>query len=194
MFTGIIQEIGGIGSIARKEPWTIEIKARKSAPKMKKGDSISVSGICLTAVELSDASIFVQLTKESRDRSVAREWKTGGKVNLELARGGSERLDGHIVQGHIDGTGRVLRFAGGSDRRLFIKPDLPPGPLIVEKGSISIDGVSLTIATLESGGEFSVALIPLTIEETTLGDLKPGGRVNLEYDIIGKYVARLARL
>jgi riboflavin synthase len=194
VFTGIIQEIGQIGSIQRREPWMVEIRAPFLAPKLKKGDSIAVSGICLTTVEIDSGRIVVQVTRESRDRSTSQDWKTGSRVNLELARAISERLDGHIVQGHVDGTGRVLRIGGGKSRMMFVKPDTNPGALIVEKGSICIDGVSLTVAALQSAGEFSVALIPLTLAETTLSALKPGTKINLEYDIIGKYVARLVRL
>jgi riboflavin synthase len=195
MFTGIVEETGTIRAIAaRGDVVAVTIEARTILEGLEAGDSVAVNGCCLTATTVTPDFFTCELTNETLQRtSFGREIAGGARVNLErpLAAGG--RFDGHIVQGHVDGVGRVIAL-----RRLERSAELeiaPPAPLeryLVEKGSITVDGVSLTVAALRPGA-FSVALIPFTLERTTLDDLRPGDPVNLEADVIAKYVERLLR-
>lgn len=190
MFTGIIREIGVITRIKRGNPWIVTIEAPDISGSVSRGDSIAVSGACLTAVAMTDKSFDVDVSRETLSKTTLESWKSGTRVNLEPAITMSAALDGHIVQGHIDGTGKIVRVSGSRQREIWVRPDKDPGALIVSKGSVSIDGISLTIADFRPGGEFSVAVIPLTLSDTTLQYRRAGDRVNLEYDIIGKYVHR----
>lgn len=195
MFTGIVEETGVVRAAqARDDVVAVTIEARLVLDGLKAGDSVAVNGCCLTAVTLAPDGFECELTRETLARtSFGVKLGVGERVNLErpLAAGG--RFDGHIVQGHVDGVGHVVAL-----RRLERSAELeiaPPAVLeryLVEKGSITVDGVSLTVAGLREGA-FSVALIPFTLERTTVGDLRPGDPVNLEADVIAKYVERLLK-
>lgn len=193
MFTGIVEETGTIERVEpRADVLVVSVRARRVLEDLCVGGSIAVNGCCLTAVEVSADGFACELTQETRQRTAFDErLRPGIRVNLERPLRASGRFDGHIVQGHVDGLGEVrdLRLAGDAADLLVA----PPGSLeryLVEKGSIAVDGVSLTLARLEPG-VFSVALIPYTLSETNLGTARPGHRVNLEVDVVAKYVERL---
>jgi riboflavin synthase len=191
MFTGIVAHKGSVvavedgGGVRRL---TLEAGALAD---LEVGDSIAVNGVCLTAIAVQESRIAVEIVQETLSRSSLGAIQPGDAVNLERPMPAHGRFDGHIVQGHVDGVGTVSKVvAERDDRRLTI--DVPPGlaRFIVEKGSISVDGVSLTVAGVGSD-RFDVALIPHTLEVTTLGLRDEGDQVNLEVDIIAKYVERL---
>lgn len=192
MFTGIVEELGTVVGI---DPAGSGMRMRIRGPlvvtDLAIGDSISVNGTCLTAVEIEGDVFAVEMVPETLDRTALGGLNTGDGVNLERAMPASGRFDGHIVQGHVDGVGVIAASEpDGLGRRLGIEV---PGHLlayVVEKGSITIDGVSLTVAAVE-GSRVGIALIPHTLEVTTLGTRTPGDRVNLEVDILAKYVERL---
>jgi len=191
VFTGIVEEVG---RVARAEPaggnLRVWIEAKKVLEGTKVGDSIATSGACLTVVELAPRGFAVELAQETVKRTAPR-WRPGVRVNLERAARVGDRLDGHLVTGHVDGVGRVTRFErrpGAHD--LYVEAPAGLARYIAAKGSITIDGVSLTVVAVR-GRVFSVTLIPHTLQVTTLGELKPGDAVNLEIDIIARYVERL---
>ncbi len=193
MFTGIIREIGKVTAIQRRTPWLIWIAGREILDGLHIGDSIAVAGACLTVVEIKNNAFAVEATDETLKRTRLQTVKVTERINLEPALSASGKFDGHIVQGHVDGTGRVLSVTGSGVTTLTIKPEKHPGAQIVVKGSITIDGVSLTVTDYQPSGAFSTVLIPITREKTTLGRIRPGQIVNLEYDIIGKYIAQNLR-
>jgi riboflavin synthase len=161
------------------------------AGELGEGDSIAVNGVCLTAASVNDASFVAEVMNETLAKSSLSEAGIGAEVNLELPLLASDRLGGHVVQGHIDGVGTVSAVAeDGFARRLTI--DAPAGVLryVVEKGSVAIDGVSLTVVAVDEGS-LEVSLIPETLERTSLGRARPGTRVNLEVDVIAKYVEKV---
>lgn len=194
VFTGIVEEIGTIESIEQQAGGEIRlvIKGAKAASDAQLGDSISVSGVCLTAVDLPGHYRFaVEAVPETLSRTTIGELEPGSRVNLERALKADARLGGHIVQGHVDGMGALLsRTDGGRWQDLTFSIPTELAYLVAEKGSITISGVSLTVTavTVET---FSVSLIPATLEATTLGDLEVGDKVNLEVDVLARYVARL---
>lgn len=192
MFTGIVEHLGTVTAVEKAERGrTIVVEARPVAESLQIGDSVSVNGVCLTAVSVERPAIHFQAIGETLDRSNLGEVESGHSVNLERPMSASGRFDGHIVQGHVDGVGTVLTVAtDGEGRRVRI--DVPPALLryIVEKGSITVDGVSLTVAAVDDTA-VEVALIPHTLRVTTFGDRRPGDRVNLEVDVLAKYVERL---
>ncbi len=190
MFTGIVAETGTIRAIRRNRCWAVCVDAPETARDITPGASVAVSGTCVTVVERESGGFWFELSAETLERTTFRNLKINDPVNLEPAMRLGGRLDGHIVQGHIDDVGQVVRFSRDSSGELTLTPRHPPGALIVEKGSIAIDGVSLTIARIERDRDVTVALIPLTIETTTFRHVRPGYYVNIEYDIIGKYVVR----
>ncbi len=194
MFTGIIREIGTVQWLRRGDPWILRIQAPRLTPNLKRGDSVAVSGVCLTVVILEKDTFTVEVSRETITRSRFGSLAAGHPVNLEPALTLADGLDGHIVQGHVDETARITRITGGRQKTFWIRPSRNPGALIVEKGSVAVEGVSLTISDLRSAGEFSVSLIPLTLDDTTLGRNRAGDTVNLEYDILGKYVARALKI
>ena len=158
---------------------------------MKVGDSVAVNGVCLTAVAVDESGVEVEVVAETLRRSNLGRLAVADRVNLELPLSATGRLDGHVVQGHVDGVGEVTAVQGGNEETLMtIAP--PPDLMgyIAEKGSVAVDGVSLTVAGVQPG-EFTVALIPHTLQITNLGLRKPGDLVNLEMDILAKYVERL---
>jgi riboflavin synthase len=168
----------------------LEIESRV-APEIGEGDSVAVNGVCLTAVAVSDGSFRAEVMNETLTRSSLAALEAGSPVNLELALRAADRMGGHFVQGHVDGLGRVSDVSeDGFARR--VRVEAPPELLryIVEKGSITVDGVSLTVADLDDRS-FTVSLIPETLERTTLGGAGPGSNVNLEVDVLAKYVEKL---
>jgi len=191
MFTGIVEAVGSVRTVRRVGAKAeLVIEAPALVPGTRIGDSIAVNGTCLTVTGVEEGSLRFEAVAETLERSSLGGLREGGAVNLERALRADARLDGHIVQGHVDGTGRVreLRRAG-DDVRLFVDCEPAFAELLVEKGSVAIDGVSLTVVGVEPAG-FDVALIPHTLEVTTLGRLAAGARVNLEADVLGKYVKR----
>ena len=192
MFTGIIEELGSVRSIEeRGENARIVIAARVVTDGTNHGDSIAVNGVCLTALDIHPDSFAADVSRETLQRSTLGSLKPGVPVNLERAVTPATRLGGHIVQGHVDGRGQ---FAGVEDHgeswtiRIAYPKEL--GRYLVFKGSVAVEGISLTIAGL-TGEYFEVAIIPKTWEVTNLSQLKPGDHVNLEVDVIAKYVERL---
>jgi len=191
VFTGIVEAVGVLESlVSRGEHTQLCIREPELATAVSVGDSIAVNGTCLTVTGAQGEQLYFDVIRETLERSSLGDLVAGGLVNLERAMRADSRLDGHIVQGHVDGTGRVRALRrSGSDVRLFVDTQAGFAELLVEKGSVAIDGVSLTVVGVEAAG-FCVALIPHTLEVTTLGDLVPGARVNLEADVLGKYVKR----
>jgi len=188
MFTGIVEERGEVLSVAEGR---LTVLCRTAAEGTSVGDSISVNGVCLTAVEASRERLGFDLAPETLARSSLGNLRPGEPVNLERPVTLASRLGGHLMQGHVDGLGTVeeVEFAGdGATMRIRPAPGLQR--YVVEKGSIAVDGVSLTVAGTQDG-TFSVALIPHTLSATALGDRRPGDTVNLEVDVIAKYVERL---
>ncbi len=194
MFTGLIEEVGRVTSIkesAGKRRLTIE--AHQVTRELKKGDSVAVSGVCLTAVDLRPNSFGADLAEETWLRTSFSRIREGALVNLELPMRADGRMGGHIVQGHVDGTGTFLeldKIEGAEDYWLHI--ELPPEleRYVVYKGSIAVEGISLTVARLEDT-RLTIAIIPHTVQMTNLRSLQPGDPVNLETDIIAKYVEKL---
>ena len=188
MFTGIIEERG---KVLRVKPDGLLIGAKKTLEQTKIGDSIAVNGVCLTVTELDEKSFMADVMPETFLRSSLGELKPGASVNLERAMAADGRFGGHIVSGHIDGTGRIetIQKDGNAVRyRITASSSVMCG--IVEKGSVAIDGISLTVSMAQRE-RFEVSVIPHTQQETTLCEKRPGSVVNLETDVIGKYVKRL---
>lgn len=192
MFTGIIEEIGTVDSVVSgASAGSVRISARTVLDGTKIGDSIAVNGVCLTVTGISSGSFTADVMPETLRRSNLGLLKKGDRVNLERAMSAGGRFGGHIVSGHIDGTGVISAMKREQNAVwVTVKTDPPILALIVEKGSIAIDGISLTVAGLDSSS-FSVSVIPHTGGQTTLLTKRAGDRVNLENDIIGKYVQRL---
>lgn len=188
MFTGIIEELGVVSSA---QPRQLVVEAEKVLEGTQVGDSIAVNGVCLTVTALRNKSLFVDIMPETLRRTNLGLLRPGDRVNLErpLALGG--RLGGHLVLGHVDATGEVLSTIP-EDEALLVKYAAPPEvmPYVVEKGFIAVDGVSLTITEC-AATSFSVSLVTYTRQHTTLGSKRPGDLVNLEADIVAKYVERL---
>jgi riboflavin synthase len=195
MFTGIVEEIGEVmaldldGDSAR-----LSVKAPIVSTDVVHGASIAVNGVCLTVVEVHDDVFTADVMRETLERSTLGGLRAGERVNLERAVRANDRLGGHIVQGHVDGIDEVQSRTPG-ERWDVVRIGLPPelARYVVEKGSIAVDGVSLTVSAL-GGDWFEISLIPTTLELTTLGLRKPGEWVNLEVDVIAKYVERLGRV
>jgi riboflavin synthase len=194
MFTGIIEEVGRVAAIAvHGEQRRVLIACAKVLPELKMGDSVSVSGVCLTAVEITANSFSADLAQETWRRTSFARLKKDALVNLELPMRASGRFDGHVVQGHVDGVGTVTSFiqvARGNDYELVINVPSELTRYIVSKGSLAIEGISLTVAAIE-GTEVRVAIIPHTAEVTNLSSLKTGDPVNLEVDVFAKYVEKM---
>lgn len=191
MFTGIVEAVGRVVAI---EPAGGKTRLRIEAPAVAGGApigaSIAVNGACLTVVEASAEQVAFEAVPETLARSSLGDLRVGSRVNLERALRADGRLDGHIVQGHVDGTGRVRALERrGDDVRLAVDCAPELAKQLVPKGSIAIDGVSLTLVDVSDTG-FDVALIPHTLVATNLGERRPGERVNLEADVLGKYVLR----
>ena len=190
MFTGIIEEMGIVKSIKSK---VITIEANKIFDDLKLGDSVAVNGTCLTVSSFSNKIFNADITSETLSRTNLGDLKSGFKVNLERALTLNGRLGGHIVSGHIDGVGIIKNISKKSeDIELVIEVPTNLMKYIIEKGSVAVDGISLTVAKVDNNkNNFSVAIIPHTLKETVLYYKKAGDKVNIENDIIGKYVERL---
>ncbi|WP_309114848.1 riboflavin synthase [Saccharothrix sp.] len=193
MFTGIVEELGEVVAVADlPDAARVTIKGPVVTSDAKHGDSIAVNGVCLTVVDVVDGAFTADVMRETLRRSSLAKVTEGDRVNLERAAALGQRIGGHIVQGHVDGTGTVLAREKAEHWEV-VHIGLPPGlaRYVVEKGSITVDGVSLTVVSV-SEDQFSVSLIPTTLELTTLGRRAPGDLVNLEVDVLAKYVERLA--
>ena len=196
MFTGIVREKGRVVSAESNGDGgslTLRIAAPQTAAQTGLGDSVSVAGCCLTAVASGDGELSFDAVPESLARTTLAGLAEGAEVNLEAALRAGDPLGGHYVQGHVDGVGRVRSLEPEGDAaRLWL--DVPAELLryCVEKGSLTVDGVSLTVAALDERG-VGIALVPHTLRETTLSTLEPGDGVNLETDVLAKYVERLAQ-
>jgi riboflavin synthase len=194
MFTGIIEEVGRVRAIqVTGEQRRLTVSCSKLLPELKPGDSVAVSGVCLTAVDLLKDSFTADLAQETWMRTSFSRLKPGALVNLELPMPANGRFDGHVVQGHVDGTGTLvslLTIPNGNDYRLTITVPSELTRYIVEKGSLGIEGISLTVAAID-GTHTEIAIIPHTAEMTNLRSLKPGDPVNLEVDVIAKYVEKM---
>jgi riboflavin synthase len=192
VFTGLVREVGTIVSVEGGSAGVrVQVESPATAAAAAIGDSIAVSGVCLTVVAVDDGRLSFDAVPETLARTSLGRLDTGSRVNLEPALRAGEPLGGHYVQGHVDGVGRVRSVEPeGDGKRIWL--DAPPELLryVVEKGSIAVEGTSLTVADLDDVG-FAVALIPHTLAETTLGALEPGDPVNLEVDVLAKYVERL---
>ena len=188
MFTGIVEELG---EVVEREGELLSLRGKVVTEGARRGDSIAVNGVCLTVVKIEDDTFAVEVMKETYDRSALGSLKPGDPVNLERAATVATRLGGHLVQGHVDGVGTIDSKAPGGGWE-DVRVTLPSGldRYIVEKGSITVDGVSLTVVSVDGEG-FTVSLIPTTLELTTLGHKGIGDKVNLEVDIIAKYVEKL---
>lgn len=194
MFTGIIETLGTVENI-QKENDNLHITLSSSITKELKIDqSVSHNGICLTVVNIKDDSYTVTAIKETIDKTNLGTWKVGEIVNLERAMKLGDRLDGHIVQGHVDQTGicKKIEDANGSIYFTF-EYNKTQNNITIEKGSITVNGVSLTVVNSKEN-EFSVAIIPYTLEHTNFKNFAVGTKINLEFDVVGKYVARLHSL
>jgi riboflavin synthase len=204
MFTGIIEEVGRITRIGhldndqRGENRRITIAAERTPRELATGHSVSVSGVCLTALDIKPGSFCADLAPETWMRTSFSRIREGALVNLELPMKADGRFGGHIVQGHVDGVGRLIRFDRIADsENWWLEIELPAdvARYTVFKGSISIEGISLTVAKLDADqkekAHCTVAIIPHTVEMTNLGSLKPGDPVNLEADLIAKYVEKM---
>lgn len=192
MFTGIIEELGRVRAVARIDGGLkMSIDAAVATEATASGDSIAVNGVCLTALNVTPGGFDADVSQETLDRSTLGHLGVGSRVNLERAVTPSTRLGGHIVQGHVDGRGTFLS-ATESGGFWSVKIGFPPemARYFVYKGSVSVEGISLTIAKLNES-DFEIAVIPKTWEVTNLSTLKPGDQVNLEADVIAKYVERM---
>jgi riboflavin synthase len=197
VFTGIVEEIGAVTAVAPSgDGVRLTVRAPRAVSDAAHGDSIAVSGVCLTVVERGEDWFTADVMKQTLDMSTLAGVDTGRVVNLERATAAHGRLGGHIVQGHIDGTGDLLEVRPGAQWRV-LRIGLPASlaPLVVDKGSIAVDGVSLTVSAVSPADAaaqwFEVSLIPETLEATTLGARVAGDRVNLETDILARHVQRL---
>ena len=196
MFTGIIEEVGRIAGIAKQNGnRRLTVTSSQLNRELKQGDSIAVSGVCLTAAEITPQSFAADLAEETWKRTSFSRIREGALVNLELPMRADGRFGGHIVQGHVDGTGKFMaldRIPGADDYRLRI--EIPPelARYVIFKGSLSIEGISLTVAEIE-GNKVTAAIIPHTVKMTNLKSLKPGDPINLEVDMVAKYVEKMIK-
>jgi riboflavin synthase len=194
MFTGIIEEVGRVARIEQRgENRRITVAAENVGKELEPGDSVAVSGVCLTALDIKPGSFCADLAPETWVRTSFSRMQEGALVNLELPMKADGRFGGHIVQGHVDGVGKLIALERIADsENWWLRLELPSEveKYTVYKGSLSIEGISLTVAELE-GGVCTIAIIPHTVEMTNLNSLKPGDPVNLEADLIAKYVEKM---
>jgi riboflavin synthase len=191
LFTGLVADLGTVDALEATDDG-VRLRVRSGlAGELREGDSVAVNGVCLTATEVTDGRFAADVMHETLRRSSLAAVAGGARVNLELPLRAQDRLGGHVVQGHVDGVGAVRDAADDGFARV-VTIDAPPDLLryVVEKGSIAVDGVSLTVASV-TGHSFSVSLIPETLERTNLGAAAPGTPVNLEVDVLAKYVEKL---
>ncbi len=195
MFTGIIEEVGEIVEVDESTDFrTIRIAAKRVLDDIGLGSSIAVNGVCLTVRSCNAGTFTAELSRETLARTTLDVLGNGSLANLERPMRADARFGGHIVQGHVDGTGTIRQFTRDGDS-WNLEVDFPANGAryIVEKGSIAVDGISLTVAAMPSAHTFSIAIIPHTFDNTNLKAATPGGRVNLEYDVIAKYVDNLLK-
>jgi riboflavin synthase len=193
MFTGIVREIGAVDQVDRSSGGARLRIAAGLASELDPGDSVSVAGACLTVASRGDGAFEADVMNQTLSLTTLGDLEPGGRVNLEPALRAGESLGGHLVQGHVDATAEVVSARDdGIARRLEVRVPAPLRRYLVEHGSVTVDGVSLTVAALTNEG-FEVSLIPETLERTTLGAAAAGGRVNLEVDQIARYVERLVQ-
>ncbi len=193
MFTGIVTDLGTVRNVAAADSTRFEIATAYDLATVAIGASIACAGVCLTVIELTGDSFIVDVSNETLARTTLGTWQVGQRINLERPLRAGDELGGHIVSGHVDAVSHVIdrRPDGASVRFTFALP-APLAGYLAAKGSITIDGVSLTVNEVEEG-YFGVNLIPHTLEVTSLGTLQPGAPVNLEVDLIARYLARLIR-
>lgn len=191
MFTGLIEEIGTVENLTRGAVGRLTIAAPVIAANVQVGDSVAVNGACLTVTSIAGRELTFDAVAETFSRTTLGELRAGDRVNLESSLKAGEPIGGHFVQGHVDGVGTILTSRSLGESRV-VRINAPGDVLtyVVEKGSIAVDGVSLTVASCDSAG-FTVAVIPHTLKSTTLSMKQPGDRVNLEADILGKYVQKM---
>lgn len=193
MFTGIIQSVGKIESLQRNNNdvrLTLDI-GKLPVTELALGDSVAVNGVCLTVVEKTQQGFVADVSGETLGCTTAGDWKQGDSVNLELALTPTTRLGGHLVSGHVDGVGEVVdRWSDGKSERFVIRAPDQLAKYIAAKGSICVDGISLTVNKID-GVDFELNIVPHTLQETTMGNYKAGSRVNLEVDLIARYLERL---
>jgi riboflavin synthase len=199
MFTGLIEEVGQVIQIEpRGGTYRIAISSPKLGPQLKTGDSIAVSGVCLTALDITSDSFAADLAEETVARTSLTALNAGSLVNLELPAKAGAPLGGHVVQGHVDAAGRVLSLhpaqeEGNGSRDWWLEVEVPKQleKYIVEKGSVAIEGISLTVAGFEHG-KLAIAIIPHTYQATNLSAMKPGDLVNIEIDVLARYAEKMA--
>src|SRR5919112_4347790 len=190
MFTGLVEDLGTVVAVDRNGDGAVLTVESRLAGEVREGDSVAVNGVCLTATGICGQRFGFDVMHESLRRSSLAELDAGSKVNLELALRADARLGGHIMQGHVDGVGVVAGVReDGFARIVTVEPDPALLKYVVEKGSIAVDGVSLTVARVDDTS-FDVSLIPETLERTNLGSQEPGRTVNLEVDVLAKYVEK----
>jgi riboflavin synthase len=194
MFTGIITEVGTVRDVKRVGGGVhLTVDAPHSVEGLTIGASVAVSGVCQTVIARAGSAFTVEAVEETLRKTTLGSLRPGSRVNIELPMRLGDRLGGHLVQGHVDGTGTLM----GSEKKAsswLIMVEFPPefSRYVIPVGSIAIDGISLTVASVK-GNALTVSIIPHTLEHTTLADVRTGGRVNLEFDIVGKYIERLVR-
>ncbi|MCG8435332.1 MAG: riboflavin synthase [Gammaproteobacteria bacterium] len=189
MFTGIVQAVGEIISVAERGDVRLHISFGEGQPQL--GDSIAVSGVCLTVTAFDERGFFADVSRETLCLTTLRDIAAGDKVNLEPALTLSQPLGGHLISGHVDGVGEVIaRDADARSERLTLRAPENLRKYIARKGSICVDGVSLTVNQVE-GADFAVNIVPHTIAKTTIGEYRPGRKVNLEVDMVARYLERL---
>jgi riboflavin synthase len=193
MFTGLVESLGRVLRVDRTSDGVRLLVATELTSELGSGDSVAVNGVCLTVAALQGGAFAADVMNETLARTSLAAVEPGTEVNIELPLRPSDRLGGHIVQGHVDGLGEVVALTDdGFSRRVEIQAPAEVLRYVVEKGSIAVDGVSLTVAGC-SDRSFTVALIPETLQRTNLGRVQPGARVNIEVDVVAKYVERLVR-
>ncbi len=193
MFTGIVEHRGSVLSVESEDGGMRLVVDTGPLPQIELGGSIAVNGVCLTGVESGPGRIAVDVVRETLNRSTLGELQPGDPVNLERPMAADGRFDGHIVQGHVDGVGVIAAIEAESQgRRMRLMVPDALGRYVIEKGSITVDGVSLTVAAVE-GNEVEIALIPHSLQVTTLGLRAVGEKVNLEVDLVAKYVEKLLK-
>ena len=198
MFTGLIEEVGSVQAIEKSgQDWLLQVKCGFDMSTIKLGDSIAINGACLTVVSKESRGFAVQISQESVHKTTFANLAAGAILNMERALMVGGRLDGHLVQGHVDAVGRVERITPrGRSIEIWFHLPAEAGRYIIAKGSIAVDGVSLTVnEVIDAGGitRFSVNIIPHTQKKTTLAGLAPGHQVNVETDLLGRYVERLLK-
>jgi len=196
MFTGLIDETGEIAALEQVAGQTrISVRTQTIAKELKTGDSVAVNGVCLTALDIGDGRFSADLAQETLERTSLGRLKTGTLVNLELPARAQDRMGGHVVQGHVDGTGRIVRLEKikfHDDWRLVVEIPQAIQKYVAPQGSIAVEGISLTVAAIRRT-RVEIAIIPHTREATNLKTLKAGDQVNIEVDVLAKYAEKMAR-